>query len=516
MVSPLSRRQLLTGATGALLATVSVGSLSACGGDDGSSTSKGPFKFTYLRPTWGPATYTKNGPYEKELEKRAKVDIDVQIIPVIDFDTKVNTILASGDIPDVLWGLGPISGVWKEAQDEGAFAPIDEHLKSHPAVRKAVPDNIWELLKDEKGDTYFIPNLIWPQVPFSLYFREDLFDQAGLEEPKTLEDFVATLERIKQKYPDRIPFTIGYEWHTKELATSFGVAKNGWEPDPGDQNTLIPWFMKEKEVDLYFWLQDLHKRGLLDPDYGVNKEPNFSTNKLKAGKAVMAVEHWGAYTDIVTNLQKVDKNGKIGVVSPLGDLGGSRQVFPMDRGFYVSAKMKNPERFFDFLEYTLTDGSSFRRFGLPGKTYNVKDGKNVPIPDVDRANAYKGPQIEPLSFLGNFSEKLDWDGTQLSFEAAGVSDRFDYIKQKFEAYTGKEYPDFRDPTVISPTDAEQGTRLYEDHIQKVAEASIINHNVTRKDWDNAVEKWKSGGGGKILEEVNSLQKDKSRPDYAAS
>jgi putative aldouronate transport system substrate-binding protein len=505
----VSRRQFLTGATGALLVTVSVG---GCGDDAGSS---GGFTFSYLRPTWGPATYTKGGPYEAVLERRADVAIDVQIIPVIDYDTKVNTILASGDIPDVIWGSGPVSGTWKEAQDQGAFLPIDEYLSKYPAVRKAVPDNIWDMLKDENGDTYFIPNLIWPQVPFFLFYRQDIFEQANMTEPTTLQEFVDTLEKLKVSYPDKIPFTIGYEWHTKELATSFGVAKQGWEPAPDDPGTLIPWFMKEREIDLYFWLQDLHRRELLDPDYGINKEPNFSTDKLKTDKAIMAVENWAAYPDIVTNLRKVVPDATIGVVSPLGELGGSRQVFPLDRGFYVSAEMEDPDGFFGFLEWTLTKGSTLRRWGIEGKTYEKQDGTNIPIPDVDRDEEYRQPQVEPLGFIGPFDEKLDWEQNELVYQASDLSDRFDYIREKFEGYMAKEYPDYRDPTVLSPTEADKGTQLYEDYIQKVADSAIIDHSVTRDDWMAAVEKWRSEGGNQISDEVNSTQKDKSKPDYTA-
>ena len=503
----VNRRQFLSGA---LLASVSI---SACGsGGDGESSSGG-VSFTYLRPTWGPATYTKNGPYEVELEKRGKVSVEVQIIPVIDYDTKVNTILASGDIPDVIWGSGPVSGTWKEAQDEGAFLPIDEYLEKYPALRKIAPDEIWEVLKDEKGDTYFIPNLIWPQVPFFTYYRKDLFDQAGIDEPATLEEFVAALDKAKTAFPKRIPFTIGYEWSTKELATSFGVAKNGWEPRPDDPNTLQPWFMKEKEVDLYFWLQDLHREGLLDPDYGVNKEPIFATNKFKADKAAVVIEHWGGFPDVITNLRKVAPDAEIGIMPPLGEGAGSRQVFPVDRGFYVAARMESPDAFFAFLNWSLTEGSTFRRYGLPDKTFRTESGTRVPIPDVDRAKAYKGPQIEPLSFVGLFDEKLDWEQTQLGFEAAGVPDQFNYVKGRFGEYMANEYPDFRDPTVLSPTDTKLGNQIYQDYIQKIADSAIIDHEVTRDDWADAVGKWQRGGGDKIISEVNSMQQDKSRPDY---
>ncbi|HEY8457747.1 MAG TPA: extracellular solute-binding protein [Actinopolymorphaceae bacterium] len=503
----VNRRQFLTGA---LLATVTV---SACGSDSDEGGSEGRFSFTYLRPTWGPATYTKDGPYERALEKRANVDIEVQIIPVIDYDTKVNTILASGDIPDVIWGSGPTSATWKEAQDEGAFLPIDEYLEQYPAIREAVPESIWKLLKDENGDTYFIPNLIWPQVPFFLCYREDLFEQAGIEPMTSLDDFATVVSKVKQAFPDLVPFTMGYEWSAKEIATSFGVAMFGWEPSPDDPERLIPWFMKEPEVDLYFWLQDLHKRGLLDPDYGVNKEPNFADDKFKGGKAAMVITHWGTIAGATAQLRTVAPNGSIGVVSPLGELGGNRLVFPIDRGFYVSARMENPDGFFKFLNWTLTDGSDFRRWGIEGKTYRVKNGVKQPIPDTERDKAYQGPQIEPLSFLGPFSEKLDWDQAKLGFEAAGIPDRFEYVKGKFEEYTAKEYPDYRDPTARSETEDKKGTQLYEDYLKKVAESTISDHSVTRDDWRRAVEKWRAAGGDQIIDEVNTAQKDKSKPRY---
>ena len=504
----VSRRQFLTGA---VIATVTV---AGCANErEGGGGKDGAVSFSYLRPTWGPATYTKNGPYEMELEKRGKASIDVQIIPVIDYDTKVNTILASGDIPDVIWGSGPSSATWKEAQDEGAFTPIDEYLEKYPAIRRAVPESIWKLLKDENGDTYFVPNLIWPQVPFFLHYREDLFEQAGLEPPTSLDEFVTTLTKLKSAFPKVVPFTMGYEWSAKELATSFGVSMFGWEPSPDDPERLIPWYLKEKEVDLYFWFQDIHKRGLLDPDYGVNKEPNFADDKFKAGKAVMAISHWASYADIMSKLTPLEPKAKVGVVSPLGEGAGNRIVLPIDRGFYVSSKAADPDGFFRFLNWSLTEGTDFRRWGLKGKTYQVKGNVNVPIPDTKREKAYQGPQMEPLGFLGPFEEKLDWEQMRIGFEAAGVQDRYDYVKGKFDEYTAAEYPDYRDPTARSATEDKRGTQLFEDYLQKVTQSTIIGHDVTRDDWRKAIDKWRAAGGDQIIHEVNTAQKDKSKPNY---
>lgn len=469
--------------------------------------------FTYLRPTWGPATYTKDGAYEKTLQELGNVDIEVQIIPVIDFDTKINTILAAGDIPDVIWGVGPHAGVWLEAQEEGAFQPINEFLDKYTAVKDAVPAEIWDVLTAEDGNIYFVPNLIWPIVPFFIFYRQDLFEQAGLSEPTTPDEFVSTLEQVKTAFPDKVPWSLGYEWHMKDFVTAWGFTEHGWEPAPDDPNTLQQWFEKEKEVDYRFWLQDLHKRGLLDPEYRITNEPNRSTDNLKAGKVVVANENWFAYADIVSNLRKVEPDAKVGVLSPLGPTAGTRSVFPVDRGFYISAGFEDADGFFSFLNWTLTDGSDLRRYGVEGKTYTIEGDTKVPIADVDREADYKGPQIEPLRFLDPFSEKLDWEALQLSYESAGVGDLFEYARGKYDAYHANQYFDYRNRYVISPTEAKDGSRLYEDYLRGIDEGVVINHDLTKDDWNAKIDEWKEAGGSKILQEVNELQTDKAKPDY---
>ncbi len=488
---------------------------------DGANVGK-KVKFSYLRPTWGPATYTKGGAYEKELFQRANVEIDVQIILVIDFDAKINTILASGNIPDVIWANGPVIERDRELQEQGAFLPINKYLDMYPAIRQAVPEGIWNKLTDKDGNIFFIPNLIYPVVPFQLMYRQDWFEKLNIPEPTTVDEFVAALEKIKNSDPDgngkndTIPFTMGYEWSFKDLGTAFGFSQFSWEPSATDSNKLIPWFMKDKEIDSYFWLQDLHKRGLLDPEFKVNKEPNFAEDKFNAGKVAVIPTHWASYVDKVTKLRKIDANVKIGIMSPLegpGGKGGNRLVFPMDRGFYVSAKAEDPDGFFKFLNWTLTDGSDFRRYGIEGKMYTVKNGQKVPIPDAERENAYKGPQIEPLSFIGPMSEKLDWDQMKLSFEGAGVGDKFDYVKQKFEEYAKEDFPDYADPTIPAPFNSKEGTKLWNDYMEQITQSAIINHDVTKEQWLAAVDKWRKAGGDKIIEERNELQKDKSKPNY---
>jgi len=499
-----------------LLSVVNGCSSSNVEADTNNDSSK-PFKFSYARPTWGPATYTKGGEYEKELFKKANVDIDVRIISVMDYDTTIKTTVASGDMPDVIWGLGPIDSFWKDVQDQGGFLKINEYLDRYPAVKEAVPNGIWEKMKDENGDIYLIPNLIYPVVPFFINYRADIFEELGIAEPKTIQEFEAALETVKNSGLGIVPLTHGntsLTWAAKDIATSLGSVA-GWVPSPDNPDELLPSEMQDAHINFIFWLQDLKKRGLLDEEVGVNPDSSFGETKFKSGRAAVMLGHYPNTTE----LAKAVPNAKIKIMGPLvgpnGEQGGTRVVFPQDRGFYINAKSKDKaEGIFKFLNWTLTEGSELRRYGIEGKTYEVDAaGRKVPIPDDQRENPYKLSQIEPLKFIDPMSEKLDWEAKELEFIGLGMQDQFDYYKQKFEQYTAITYYDYKDPMVKSPTQSGIGPQIWEDYMGKVDGSILTDFKVTKDAWIQARQKWLDAGGRKIHEEINALQKDKSKPNY---
>ena len=349
-------------------------------------------------------------------------------------------------------------------------------------------------------------------MPFFIFYREDIFDAQGLAEPTTLDEFVATCEALSGN-PELSPFTMGYTWHAKDFATVWDFAEFGWQPNPDDANQILPWYVQDPQIDMHFWFQDMYNRQLLDQNYGINPEPNLSDDRFKGGQSAIALANWASFADLQTNLRQVDPKAEVAVMDPLSDTAGTRMVFPIDRGFYVSAAYDNAEGFFDFLNWSLTAGTTFRRYGIEGDMYSVQDGAAVPIPDTDRASEFQGPQIEPLSFIEPIEEKLDWATIQRNFEGAGIGDQFEYVRTKFETYGAKEFYDYRNTMIISPTDGENGSLLYEDYLRPVIDSVIINADRTRADWDAAIEDWQAAGGDDIIAEVNELQEDKSQPDY---
>ncbi|MCQ6559309.1 extracellular solute-binding protein [Paenibacillus mendelii] len=478
----------------------------------------GALSFSYVRPTWGPSTYTKNGAYEKELFKRANVNINVRIIPVVDYDATIKTTAASGDMPDVIWGWGPVDAFWKELQDEGAFVKINDYLDQFPAVKSAVPDGIWDKMADDKGDIYFIPNLIYPVVPFFITYRADIFEKLNIAEPTTIREFEDALQKIKDSGLGIVPLTHGNTvpfWAGKDIGTSFGTT-SGWAPSKEDPSKIVPPEMQEEHLNFKFWLQDLKKRGLFDEEAGVNPDASFGETKFKAGRAAVML---GGGLNQITELRKSEPNASIKIMSPLtglnGEQGGTRVVFPQDRGFYINAKAKDKvEQIFEFLNWSLTEGTEFRRYGIEGKTFKIdQEGRKVPIPDEEREADFKNAQIEPLKFLDPMSEKLDWEAKELEFIGIGIPDQFEYYKSMFEKYAATPYNDYKDPTVTSPTNAEIGPQIWEDYMAKVDGSILTDFKLTKEGYKEARQKWLDAGGQKIIDEVNELQTDKSEPNY---
>ncbi|MCZ8511653.1 extracellular solute-binding protein [Paenibacillus filicis] len=480
-----------------------------------------PYEFTYMRPVWGPATYVKGGPYEQQLFKEANVKINPQIIPVGEYNTKINVVLASGQIPDVIWGQPPYDSVSKQAQEQGAFLKINTYLDKYPAVKNAVPNTIWNDLKDKNGDIYFIPNMISPTVPFFLFYRQDWFEKLSIPEPKTIDELLAALNKIKNSdLGKQGVYPLGlYSWASaKDLGTSFGIAQSGWMPDKQDAQKLLPWYAQNDQIDFLFWLQGLVKNGLMDPDFKFHNGSTQTEDKFVAGKIAVMPLNWTSYPNILQRLTKNDPNAKIGIMSPLqgpnGIQGGTKGLIPIDRGFYVSAKIKDPERFFQFLNWTLTDGSNLMQYGIEGKTYTVQNGAKIPIPDAQRSNDYKQFQIEPLQFISPMDTKLDWNQIKATAIGAGLGDAgFNLMKSKFDEYNKNIYQDYRNPFMVSGIENSKSTQLFNDYLLGPVEGAIISPKITKQDWQAAIQKWYSAGGQAMVDDVNRVQTDKSKPDY---
>lgn len=485
---------------------------------------KEPHKFSVLTGVYGAATYTQeNNALWNDIQESTGVELEMQIVPVGELAGKNRIVAASGSLPDMMKADGPTDPFWRDMEDQGAFAPVDEYLEKYPALKAICSDSVWEWMRNpDDGHIYFIPCSAMWRVPFGIVYRKDVFDELGIPEPATIAELEAALETIKKEKPDMIPWSMWENhpslltWYHKDLMTSFG-ATAGWNVDENDQ--LIPDHMDQGAIDFLFWLQDLRNRGLFDEECGVSPEYGMGQAKWKNGQvAVMSINtlsFHNAVVDLQQNFPDAEVGLLPGLIGPNGDLGGLRAIDPYTAGWYFSAENEDLDALFEYLNWSLTDGFDKIYVGYEGKTYNLNEsGTRIAISDDDREDAYKSYQIEPLQIMCSPATLFGWYDIE-TFRAAGLDDSvYEYFMQQIDSICSNVWYNRKYPTVASETSNEIGAQLNEAYLASYWPAGIVlNPNVTRDEYMAAVQGWLDAGGQTIIDEINAQQTDRSMPNY---
>lgn len=133
----------------------------------------------------------------------ATVTINLQRVSGSEFYPWLRQALEAGDAPDVLHVSGDRIG---EMVDAGYIEALDEYLKDWPDWRYYPP---WVRASvSYQGRVWAIPYGLDTRF---LYFRRDLFEQAGLSrtwQPQAVDDMLSAAAAIKARVPTVIPYAL--------------------------------------------------------------------------------------------------------------------------------------------------------------------------------------------------------------------------------------------------------------------------------------------------------------------
>lgn len=195
-------------------------------------------------------------------EKYSDIEVEYINVPATDFNTKLQTMIASNSIPDVFY-LTP-ENVMPWAQN-GILADLTEFTASNELFEE---ENIWAKAIDMYrydgtdpgvGAIYGLPKDIGP---FALAYNKDLFEAAGIpapdsEEPWTWTEFIENSKKLTSgEGADKIygsaPYSLesavwsnGADWldesHTKVTVTDPAfVEALQWVADLGLEHGVVP------------------------------------------------------------------------------------------------------------------------------------------------------------------------------------------------------------------------------------------------------------------------------------
>ncbi|NOU74574.1 extracellular solute-binding protein [Paenibacillus sp. LMG 31458] len=441
----------------------------------------------------------------QEIRKKTGVNVQFLTVDSADLETKLNTMIASSDMPDAF--LNPNKAKIKDLVRNQAIIPMDDLLKSNG---KNILDNKGAILKGATqvdGKVYAIPRG-WG-FGSALAIRKDWLDKLKLPVPKTIDEYYAVLKAFANQDPDGngqkdtlgvgayFGGGSGYQTFIHFFA-AYGVPIGRGKMVDGK---VLPWVLQPGFMDAIKFLNKLNKEGLMDPEFAtISNLKEFE--KLWNGKM-------GAF-DFTPNgttqnwLTRYVENPKpefeYTVIKGPNNQGGTLNLYLEDSGpwMHISKSSKHPVEVMKVLDFLISDeGDKLTWAGIEGKHYNMENGKFSWIKPYDDATslrneggfAYNGV----MNRINGFSVQLLNDKTK-----AGLKLAADNVIEDAYLYD------------IPAVELEK-KKILDDIINEIFISLVVSKGDLDKEYESLKKKYLDAGGQKWIEQATEIYK-KEHPE----
>lgn len=220
-----------------------------------------------LAPTWSTAPpAVDSNTWAQDVQTRWNVSWNAQV--AADWAQVGPTVLASGDLPDLMWIEYTANPAILQAVNQGAFADLSPYLqgdavKDFPNIAK-LPSYAWDVSK-VNNRLFVVPSTISRVNQFSVW-REDWLKAAGFEggDPASVDEFTEICREILKAKPGGktvYPFSI------LDRGVTFGHemfgAPTGWREEGG---AFTSTYETDEYAEALNWAAQAWKDGLYHPD----------------------------------------------------------------------------------------------------------------------------------------------------------------------------------------------------------------------------------------------------------
>ena len=230
------------------------------------------------------------------------IKIEAENIPWNSYYDNLYTSIIGGSAPDA--AMVKLFAQPRLTEME-ALEPLGDQINGW-AGKDDLLDNLLELNKAADGNQYYLPI---QYVVLYLYYRADLFKEAGLEPPKTCEDSRNAAIKLTDA-PNRYGFGLRGGKGGWDQWGAF-VLSQGGDIKPGGLTT-------PSAVAANQWVIDLFQKDKVIPPSAPNDGFQEIISAFKTGKTAMTIHHIGSSKDLVSAL-----GDKVSAV-PVPECGGNR------------------------------------------------------------------------------------------------------------------------------------------------------------------------------------------------
>lgn len=330
------------------------------------------------------------------LEEKTGVHIDWMMNSSSDFVTNFNLMIASNQIPDMVYGVASYYSDGLDASiDDGYFLDltdkVDEYMPNYQALRKADPQVEIDTMTDSGRLACVYAVYTEEQGPwYGMQMRKDWLDELGMDVPTTYDEWEAALTGFKDQLGAYAPLSLtfnGFDTMNGGLSAGYGV----WATWQLDETGKVNWGpAMDGWKDYLTKMNDWFEKGLIDPDFMAQDAFMVDMTSVITGKT-------GAWTSMYTMPSLYEASSEdpdmyiVPVTGPVVNEGDELHL--RYRNVYtgtttsVSADCSNWELALRWLDYLFSEeGARLANYGVEGDTYTMADDGTISFTDKVLAN----------------------------------------------------------------------------------------------------------------------------------
>lgn len=325
--------------------------------------------------------------YIQKIEEDLGIQIDFQFVPTNEIETRIATVLASGEIPDLVVGhpdaypilLGAIQqGAFLSLEDMGLLDEIDNYVGL-----SQIPDSIWAN-SAINGKIYGVPTAA-QEYHNGTFIRMDWLEALGLEVPTTAEEFKDVLAAFANDDPDgngsndTYGFSLAGDQGTWiSFMEIFGVP-NGWRLN--EDGSLTNAAVTDEMRATVAYMHELYELGVFNQDFPALTRSEMLTEFASGISGGFEQNLASGYDLQGADLRSVVPDAVVYPITPPVAEGYDRVTYlrtAYNTVTHINSKYRNdPDAVRDLLtviDYWLRpDTEEFINFGFEGVHHTVND-----------------------------------------------------------------------------------------------------------------------------------------------
>jgi len=309
-------------------------------------------------------------------------ELDITIIDGGSMKEKMNVIMASGEVFDIMW-VG-YCNPYDAAVTNGALVDLTDMIASSEAVKSAVPDTVLQYLyRDDK--VYSVPCMQTMTTVQAVHMRKDLVDKYNFDYKscETLADFAPFFEQIAKNEEGVFPFETNDSWLMwKEFVDNYWWWNYGLVLKQDGSNKIYSMFDVPEFKQYAELLHEFYEAGYIREDVLTFERGNKNAD-IKAGK-------YAAWTNGSKPGIEVENFNSYGFETYVKEIVAPTVNSPGSTTLGISTTSEHPEKAFQVIELLCTSSEIMNLlcYGVEGIHYTLNDaGKIVLDPNAKYSQA---------------------------------------------------------------------------------------------------------------------------------